>query len=86
MAQIIHMLPESDSEYSHNIDGSDNSSVSSSVVIPNSGNTLPVLNTIHNEVAVDLLIVAESNMNNPFGHRRLKCHIPNNYYAIYHSD
>ena len=80
------MLPESDSEDSHNIHGSDNSSVSSSVVIPNSGNTLPVVNTIHNEVAVDLPAVAEPNMNNPFGHRRLKCHIPNFYYAIYHSD
>ena len=81
------MLPESDSEDSHNIHGSDNSSVSSSVVIPNSGDTLPVLNTINNEVAVDLPAVGAPNMNNPFGgNRRLKCHVPSFYYAIYHSD
>ncbi len=81
------MLPESDSEDSHHIHGSDNSSVSSSIVIPNSGDTLPVLNTVHNEVAVDLPAVDEPNMNNPFGgHIRLKCHVPNFYYAIYHSD
>ena len=74
------MLPESDSKESHNIDGSDNCSV------PNSVNKLPVVNAIHNKVAVDLPVIAKPNMDNPFGHRRLKCHIPNFYYAIYHSD
>ena len=59
------MLPESDSEDSHNIDGSHHSSFASSVVIPHSGNFLPVINTVHNEIAVNLPVVAEQNMHNP---------------------
>ena len=35
---------------------------------------------------MDLPVVAEPNMDNPSGHRRLKCHISNFYHAIYHSD
>ena len=79
-------LPESDSEDSHNIDGSDHSSVSVSVVMPNSGNILPVVNTMHNEIAVDLLVITEQNMDNPLGHRRFKYYIPDFYYAVYQSD
>ena len=80
------MLAESDSEDSHNVDDADHSSASSSVVIPNSGVVLPVDNTVNNVVAVDWPVVIERNVDNPFGHRCLKYHVPNFYYVIYHSD
>ena len=37
-------------------------------------------------IALDSTILPEHNVNDTLEHNRLKCHVPNFYYAIYYSN
>ena len=80
------VLPESDSEASLKLNNSDNSSVSSSKVSTKSCVVLHVNNTVNNMAPIDSMVSPPQTVNNMLEPTRLKCHVPDFYYAIYHGD